>query len=98
MSLPVVLTPEVGRDADQIREFLESERKGFGQVFLRQLGKTLSRISDFPKSYPVLKKNVRAVRIAQFLYVVYYRLHSDRAEVVAILHGRRDAPSWQARL
>jgi plasmid stabilization system protein ParE len=36
-------------------------------------------------------------RTRRFTYIVYYRALNDRVEVVAVLHGRRDASTWTTR-
>ena len=97
MSLPVVLRPEASRDAEEARDYLEVQRPGFGQAFLDRLNEALTRIGAMPEMYGVVWRNVRAARLRQFTYVVYYRVHDDRVEVLAVMHGRRDAPAWQAR-
>jgi plasmid stabilization system protein ParE len=47
--------------------------------------------------YGIVWQNVRAARLRRFTYVVYYRVHDDRVEVLAVMHGSRDASGWQAR-
>ncbi len=97
MSLPVVLRPEASRDAEEVRDYLEAERAGLGQAFLDQLHEVLGRIGAMPESYGVAWRNVRAARLRRFTYVVYYRIHDDRVEVLALMHGGRDPSTWQAR-
>jgi plasmid stabilization system protein ParE len=45
----------------------------------------------------VVWRNVRAARLRRFSYVVYYRIHADRVEVLAVMHGSRHGSSWWAR-
>jgi plasmid stabilization system protein ParE len=97
MSLPVVLRPEASRDAAEARDYLEGQRAGLGQGFLDRLNEALGRIGALPALYGVVWRNVRAARLRKFTYVVYYRVHDDRVEVLAVMHGSRDAPVWQAR-
>ena|SRR5438105_2279967 len=97
MSLPVALRPEARRDAQEARDYLETQRSGLGQAFLDRLNETLARIGDMPELYGVIWRNVRAARLRKFTYVVYYRVHRDHVEVLAVMHGSRDAPAWQAR-
>ena len=98
MSLPVVLRAEAGKDAEQARNYLESQRPGCGQVFLTRLKEVLDSIGRMPEMYSVIWQDVRAARVRKFRYVVYYRVHEHRIEVLAILHGSRDAPEWQRRV
>lgn len=97
MSLPVVLRPEASRDAEEARDHLEAQRAGLGQAFLDRLNEAISQIGTMPHLYGVAWRNVRAARLRQFTYVVYYRVHDDRVEVLAVMHGSRDASAWQGR-
>ena len=97
MSLPVVLRPEASRDAEEARDHFEAQQAGRGQAFLHRLNEALARIGALPEMYGVVWRNVRAARLRQFTYVVYYRVHDDRIEVLAVMHGSRDASAWQAR-
>ncbi len=97
MSLPVVLRPEASRDAEEARDYLESQRAGLGQDFLDRLNEVLARIGGMPEMYGVVWRNVRAARMRRFTYVVYYRVHDDRVEVLAVTHGSRNPSVWQSR-
>ncbi len=97
MSLSVVLRPEASQDAQEARDHLDALRAGLGQAFLERPNEVLARIGAMPEMYGVAWRNVRAARLRQFTYVVYYRVHDDRVEVLAVMHGSRDASAWQAR-
>ena len=97
MSLPVGLRPEASRDVEDARDHFESQRVGLGHAFLNRLTEALARISDMPEMYGVVWRNVRAARLRRFSYVVYYRVYIDRVEVLAVIHGSRDASVWQGR-
>ncbi len=97
MSLPVVLRPEASRDAEEARDFLETRGAGLGQAFLDRLKEALGRIGAMPELYGTVWGNVRATPLRRFAYVVYYRVHIDRVEVLAIMHGGRDASAWRSR-
>jgi toxin ParE1/3/4 len=97
MSLPVVLRPEASQDVEEARDYLEVQRAGLGQAFLNRLKEELARIAAMPQLHGVVWQNVRAARLRKFTYVVYYRLHDDRVEVLAVMHGSRDASTWQGR-
>jgi plasmid stabilization system protein ParE len=97
MSLPVVLRPAASRDVEVARDHFEARQVGRGQVFLDRLNEALAGIGAMPEMYGVVWQNVRAARLRQFTYVIYYRVHDDRVEVLAVMHGSRDASAWQAR-
>jgi toxin ParE1/3/4 len=97
VSLPVVLRPQASRDADEAQDYLESQGPGLGRIFLDRLKKTLSQIGAMPQIYGAVWRSVRAAKLRQFTYIVYYRVHVDRVEVLAVLHGSRDASAWRSR-
>jgi toxin ParE1/3/4 len=97
MSLPVVLRPGASRDVEEARDYLDSQRIGLGQAFLDRLNEELARIGALPEMYGFVWRNVRAAKLQQFTYVVYYRVFADRVEVLAVMHGSRRSSSWKSR-
>lgn len=97
MSLPVVLRPEATKDAAEAIGYFDALRPGLGQAFLIQVQDVLLRISGMPEIHGIVWRNVRAARLRRFTYVVYYRVHKDRLEVLAVVQGNRDAAVWQSR-
>jgi len=84
-------------DVAYARDYFEQINLRFGQDFLDLLQKKLLIISETPKLYAIVWQTVRAARLPRFTYVIYYREHPDRIEVLAVVHGSRDASSWQSR-
>jgi toxin ParE1/3/4 len=97
VSLPIALRPEASRDAEEARDYFNAQQAGLGQAFLERLRAALARIGDMPEMYGVVWRNVRAARLRQFTYVVYYRVYDDRVEVLGVLHGSRDPSVWRNR-
>jgi plasmid stabilization system protein ParE len=97
VSLPVVLRPEASRDAGEAQDYFDAQQAGRGQAFLDRLNEVLARIGALPEMYGIVWQNVRAARLRRFAYVVYYRVHDDRVEVLAVMQGSRDASAWQGR-
>lgn len=98
MSLPVILRPEAEKDVRTTYDTLEQIRTGLGGKFLGQLRKVLERIEVFPEIYGVIGERVRAARLKKLRYVVYYLVHADRVEIIAILHGARREATWKRRM
>ena len=96
MSLPVILRPEAEKDIQEIFGYLE--QFGQGQKFSERLHQMLLRLEAQPELYGFVWKDVRAVRLRKFLYVVYYVVFSNRVEVLAVLHGSRHESTWQSRM
>jgi toxin ParE1/3/4 len=51
-----------------------------------------------PEMYGLVWQDVRAARLRKFRHLVYYVVFADRVEVLAVLHGARDASAWQSRV
>jgi toxin ParE1/3/4 len=97
VSVSVILRSEAEADIHQALEQLEAIRTGLGQRFKGSLCRLLERVEAMPEMYGIVWQDVRAARLREFRYVVYYIALPDRVEVLAVLHGRRDSTHWQSR-
>lgn len=98
MSLPVILRPAADADIQATHDELERAQAGLGDRFVARVRDVLERIEAMPEMYGVVWQDVRAARLRKFRHVVYYVVFADRVEVLAVLHGSRDAAAWQARV
>ena len=97
MSLPVVLRAEAESEFDEGFDYYESRRPGLGAEFLAEVQRVFDRISASPATGSVVLGDVRKSVVRRFPYVVYYRPHVDRVEVIAVFHASRDPSNWQGR-
>lgn len=97
MSLPLVLRREVEVDLQVARDWYEKQRAGLGEEFVAAVDQTFARIVAAPELYGVVLRDLRRARLRRFPYVVYYRLLTDRVEIIAVLHGSRNQRIWQDR-
>jgi toxin ParE1/3/4 len=97
MSLPVILRPAADADIQTVHDELEQVRAGLGARFVGRVREVLERIEAMPEMYGLVWQDVRAARLRKFRHLVYYVVFSDRVEVLAVLHGSRDASAWQSR-
>jgi plasmid stabilization system protein ParE len=95
--LPVILRHEAEVDVQEARDQLEAVRVGLGTQVLARVREVLTRIEKMPELYGKVWQDVRAARLKQFRYIVYFIVLADRVEVLAVLHGARDPSSWQSR-
>jgi toxin ParE1/3/4 len=98
VSRPVILRPAAEADVRRTRADLDSIRAGLGDQFADRLRAVLERIEQMPELYGLVWQDVRAVRLKRFRHLVYYVALPDRVEVLAVLHGARDASAWQSRV
>jgi toxin ParE1/3/4 len=97
MNLPVILRPIAIQDIETTHAELETVRKGLGDRFVKRLRQILERIETIPELYALVWGDVRAARVRKFEHVVYLVILADRIDVFAVIHGSRDATSWQSR-
>ena len=95
--MPVILRHEAEVDVQEARDQLEAVRVGLGNQVLARVREVLARIEKMPELHGKVWQDVRAARLKQFRYIVYFIVLADRVEVLAVLHGARDPSSWQSR-
>jgi len=98
VSLPVILRPSAEADIQAVHDDLEQSQAGLGDRFVARVREVLERIESMPEMYGLVWQDVRAARLRKFRHVVYYVVFADRVEVLAVMHGSRDASSWQSRV
>jgi toxin ParE1/3/4 len=98
MSLPLILRPEATQDLQDARDWYEQQRAGLGATFALRAAAALDTVEQFPDLHGLVWQDVRAAPIRKHPYVIYYRVLTDRIEVFAILHARRDPSEWQGRV
>jgi plasmid stabilization system protein ParE len=96
MSLPLVLGLAAEREFDAAADWYQ-QQAGLGVKFVKYVRDALNRISRSPELYGIVHQNVRCTRVRRFPYNIFYRIQTDRIEVVAILHAHRDPAIWKAR-
>jgi plasmid stabilization system protein ParE len=58
----------------------------------------LISFSDHPALYGLFYRDVRAVPLGRFPYVLYYRPEPNCIRVIAVQHARRSTRAWQGRV
>jgi plasmid stabilization system protein ParE len=97
MSLPLVFHPDVQPELNDAYRWYEQQRAGLGQDFLTALDEVFARLQQTPEAHQLIYRDVRRALPRRFPYGVYYRVHPDRVEVIAVQHSRRDPRQWQSR-
>lgn len=95
MSLPVVLGRDAEQEFDAAADYYQTA--GLGVQFTEQVRNLLDRLSRTLELAAVVHRGVRCARVRRFPYNVFYRVATDRIEVIAILHGHRDPLTWISR-
>ena len=73
-------------------------RVGLRKQFLGRVREVLARVEKMPELHGVVQEDVRAARLKQFRYIVYFVMLQDHVDVLAVLHCARDPAAWQSRV
>ncbi len=98
MNLPLVYHPDVQAEVQQAHDWYEQQQAGLGVDFLVALDAVFARLQVLPEAHAIIYQDVRRALTRRFPYGVYYRVHTDRVEVLAVQHTRCDPAHWQARV
>ena len=86
------------------KEFAEAiayynlESEGLGYKFAVEVGRTLSRIVQYPNAWTRISKRSRRCRTCGFPYGIIYQAREDVILIVAVMHLHRRPNSWKSRL
>lgn len=95
--MEIEIHPEAVLELREATLYYQGQQVGLGERFLSSVQESLTRISNFPESFPVVFNNVRQCKIRRFPYAIIYRLHVNYVQVIAIAHSRRKPQYWSRR-
>ena len=95
--MKLVFRPYVERELDEAANWYEEQQSGLREKFLNAVGETLSRIEEYPRSFPAVHLDIRRAAVRRFPYGVFYTLIEGEAHVLAIVHDARHPSVWRRR-
>jgi plasmid stabilization system protein ParE len=97
MSYTLIVRPEAEQDMADGRVWYDRQRAGLGGEFLTAVEEVFDRIVQMPELYAAEYREVRRVQLHRFPYIVYYRIHENMVQVLAVLHASRKPRDWCSR-
>ena len=94
---PVEFHPSVFDEVTEATDWYENKTAGLGDDFVAEVNQTICDIADSPLLHGLVHKDCRAAFTGRFPYVIYYRILSDRINVIAVQHGHRNPRAWRRR-
>lgn len=89
---------EASAEFDYAFDYYEAQRSGLGTEFSNEVGAAIARLLKSPLIRRPVIADIRRWAVRRFPYSIYYRLHDDLVQVVAIVHDRRDPNVWKSRI
>jgi toxin ParE1/3/4 len=98
VSLPLYVRPEAEAELVANRDWYEQRREHLGEEFVTAIADAFDRIAHAPEQFAICLRQVRRAKPLRFPYIIYFRVLTDRIEVIGILHASRDPRLWQRRI
>lgn len=85
------LSPAAAKDVVKIATWYDKKIDGLGASFLQRQKQSLDKIQLTPTSFSKIKStfNIRKSSIKGFPYKVYFLIHKDHIEILAVIHFSR---------
>ena len=96
--MKIVFLPPAKADLAEAISFYNTQSEGLGYDLAVEVKKTLERIIQYPKAWPMLSKRTRRCRTNRFPYGVIYQLRPNTLLVIAIMHLSRNPETLNSRL
>jgi len=93
----VVFTQSARAELIEAQDWYEGEATGLGRRFRQAVDALMERISDNPRQFPIVFKNVRRALLRSFPYSLFFVVEGDDLTVIACFHASRDPSHWQKR-
>jgi plasmid stabilization system protein ParE len=93
----VIFTQAARGELIEAQDWYEGEATGLGRRFRQAIDALIDRMSDYPRQFPIVFKNVRRALLRRFPYSLFFVLEDDALIVIACFHASRDPSHWQKR-
>ena len=93
----VIFTQAAREELIGAQDWYEREATGLGRRFRQAIDTLIGRMSDNPRQFPTVFKNVRRALLRRFPYSLFFVVEDDALIVIACFHASRDPSHWQKR-
>ena len=94
---PVIFTPAAREELIEAHDWYERGVTGLGRRFRQAVDVLVERMSQNPRQFPVVFKNVRRALLRRFPYSLFFVIETDETlSVIACFHASRN-PSRRKR-
>ena len=90
--------PEADTDLAEARVWYGLQRVGLDVQLMWRIDKTLQQISDTPRRFPLIYRNLRRAIVKQFPFAIFYEVRRNEIVVFAVFHSKRNPNQLTSRL
>jgi toxin ParE1/3/4 len=95
--MAVEFHPAAEEELDAAAAFYERRQEGIGQGLLDEVEDICAIVSEYPAIGRKVDSLHRSVPLRRFPFVLFYRVHQSRVQVVAVAHKRKRPGYWRSR-
>ncbi|MGO9452396.1 MAG: type II toxin-antitoxin system RelE/ParE family toxin [Candidatus Binataceae bacterium] len=100
--MKIKLHSEATRELSASADWYEEQRPGLGEVFLREVSRSIEAIAKNPRIWPIWPGWNSRLRIPRFVlfrfpFSIAYIIRRQDILILAIAHGRRRPGYWRER-
>jgi toxin ParE1/3/4 len=81
----------------EARDWYEREGAGLGRRFIEAVDLLLTGISESPRRFPVVHRDIRRAIVPRFPYGVFFIDETKRVHVIGVVHLHRHPDTWRRR-
>src|SRR4051812_33451870 len=98
--MTVLLLEPAEENLEEIFDYYETRRPGWGDVLLTEFRRAVDRILQFPHGWHPLNDNYRRCELHRFPYGMVYLIDEQRQEirVQCVMHLHRDPDEWRKHI
>ena len=87
----------IGPAEDEAKKYYDCRRKGLGIEFIKEISRTISRITEFPEAWAPISSRARRCLVKRFPYGIIYQIRDDKILILAFMHLSRKPDYWKGR-
>jgi toxin ParE1/3/4 len=77
--------PKAENDLDTILDYYESKVQGLASHFLDEVELIEDILRTNPRAFQIRYKNIRAVPLNRFPYIIYYRVGKESVDIILLM-------------
>jgi plasmid stabilization system protein ParE len=93
----IVFTQAARDELMEAQDWYEGEATVQGRRFRQAIDALVERLSDNPRQFAVVFRNVRRALLRRFPYSLFFVVEDDALIVIACFHASRDPSRWRKR-
>lgn len=89
--------PQAKEELEQAVLFYKKQQAGIEKRFIAAVEDAIYKVCRNPLLYRKIDGNVRKCRVLHFPFAIIFRTMSERIEIIAVMHLRKQPNYWQSR-